>query len=232
MNKTSIYIMMLLAGYFLSSCKLFQKTADTEKEEFVLENIKDSVSYALGASIAGNLKSQGIDSLNTDAFVKGVQHAIGEDSLFIASDEANSFLREYFNTMQERKEKAALEEERKFMEKNAEREEVTVTESGLQYEVLEEGDGKQPEKTDRVKVHYHGTLLDGEVFDSSVERGPPSEFALNRVIKGWTEGLQLMKEGAKYKFYIPSELGYGKRGSGNIGPNETLIFEVELIEVK
>lgn len=119
-----------------------------------------------------------------------------------------------------------------FLDKNAKRAEVTVTSSGLQYEVQEEGNGKSPSATDIVRCHYEGRLIDGTVFDSSYKRGEPSEFALNQVIKGWTEGLQLMKEGSKYRFYIPYYLAYGTRGVGNIPPYAALIFDVELIEVK
>ena len=118
-----------------------------------------------------------------------------------------------------------------FLAENGKRDEVTTTESGLQYEVLEEGDGAQPTRQDQVTVHYKGELLDGTVFDSSYDRGEPATFPLNRVIPGWTEGLQLMKVGAKYKFYIPSELGYGSRDQGKIPPNSTLIFQVELLSI-
>lgn len=128
---------------------------------------------------------------------------------------------------------AAAEAGKKFLEQNGQREGVITTDSGLQYEVLEAGEGKSPKASDEVTVHYTGTLLDGEVFDSSVERGQPVTFPLNNVIPGWTEGVQLMKTGAKYKFFIPSELAYADRGAGGkIGPNETLIFDVELIEIK
>ena len=125
-----------------------------------------------------------------------------------------------------------LKKGQEYLAENAKREGVTVTNSGLQYEVLQEGEGKSPSATDVVKCHYEGRLIDGTVFDSSYKRGEPSEFALNQVIKGWTEGLQLMKEGSKYRFYIPYYLAYGSRGVGNIPPYAALIFDVELIEVK
>lgn len=229
--RIAIFLLSVLVLFSVSSCKLFQKKGQVE-EEFRLNNATDSVSYALSSSIAGNLKTQGVDSISEEAFLKGLQHAMNEDSLFLTSQESNAYLREYFNTMQERKAKEAKEKAEAYFEELRENENIKHTESGLHYEVLKEGDGKKPAASDKVKVHYHGTLTNGEVFDSSVERGPPTEFGLNRVIKGWTEGLQLMKEGSKYKFYIPADLGYGERGSGQkIGPNEILIFEVELLEI-
>lgn len=224
-------LFMILTLFALSSCSLFQKKGKVD-EEFALNDAVDSVSYALSSSIAGNLKTQGVDSISEEAFLKGLQHAMSDDSLFLTAQQSNAYLREYFNTMQERKAKEAKEKAAAFFDELKENEAIKFTESGLHYEILEEGEGKKPKASDKVKVHYHGTLTNGEVFDSSVERGVPSEFGLNRVIKGWTEGLQLMKEGSKFKFYIPSELGYGERGSGqSIGSNEILIFEVELIEV-
>ncbi len=225
---------IVLSAFFaavLSSCSIFRKSGETQ-EEFTLKNATDSVSYALSSSIAGNLKTQGVDSISEEAFLKGLQDAMNGDSLFLSAQESNAYLREYFNTMQERKAREAKEKAEAFFEELRENENIKHTESGLHYEVLQKGDGEKPQASDKVKVHYHGTLTSGEVFDSSVDRGPPAEFGLNRVIKGWTEGLQLMNEGSKYKFYIPSELGYGERGSGQkIGPNEILIFEVELLEI-
>lgn len=230
--RASLLFLPLVLLFFATSCKLFQKSGSTEEEAFQLKNATDSVSYALSSSIAGNLKTQGVDSISEEAFLKGLQHAMSGDSLFLTSQESNAYLREYFNTMQERKAKQAKEKSEAFFVELRENENIKHTESGLHYEVLKEGGGEKPKASDKVKVHYHGTLTSGEVFDSSVDRGPPSEFGLNRVIKGWTEGLQLMNEGSKYKFYIPSELGYGERGSGQkIGPNEILIFEVELLEI-
>lgn len=204
-----------------------------ESEGFNLSNEKDSVSYSLGVNIATNIKNQGFDSINTAALAKAVEDVYGDAELAISEQEAGEYINNYFRAMQEKKQAAAAEEGQQFLAENAKRPEVTTTESGLQYEVLKEGDGPKPEATDKVTVHYHGTLVDGTVFDSSVERGQPATFPLNGVIKGWTEGLQYMPVGSKYKFYIPSDLAYGPRGAGGkIGPNATLIFEVELLSIE
>jgi FKBP-type peptidyl-prolyl cis-trans isomerase len=142
------------------------------------------------------------------------------------------FLNQYFGELRQQKAQGNLEKGQAFLEENKTLSGVIELESGLQYKVIEEGTGRSPKENDRVKVHYTGKLLSGEVFDSSLDRGQPAEFALKGVIKGWTEGLQHMKEGGKYELYIPADLAYGQRGGGQtIGPNETLIFEVELLEV-
>ena len=155
------------------------------------------------------------------------------NELAISEEEANVILQEYFQNLANKALEANSEAGKAFLAENAKREEVTTTASGLQYEVLLEGEGDSPKATDEVTVHYHGTLIDGSVFDSSVERGQPATFPVNGVIPGWIEALQLMKPGAKYKLFIPSDLAYGERGAGQmIGPNSTLIFEVELISIK
>lgn len=195
---------------------------------------KDSASYALGASIANNLSSRnGVQDLNYNAFVKGMKDVFEDQELKLEGAKQQTVIRSYLTALQNERSQKNLEEGQAFLEENKAKEEVQVTESGLQYKVIEEGKGASPDANDTVRVHYTGTNIDEEIFDSSVERGEPVKFPVGRVIPGWTEGLQLMKEGAKYKFFIPSELAYGERAprGGKIEPNQTLIFEVELLEV-
>ncbi len=192
----------------------------------------DSVSYALGVILSGNLKSQGFDQVNAEELAKGFQESISGTATLDAAA-ANAILQSFMQQKQELAGAEARKDGEEFLAKNAERPEVTVTDSGLQYEVLQEGSGASPTATETVEVHYHGTLIDGTVFDSSVDRGETIEFPLNRVIPGWTEGVQLMKEGAKYRFFIPFNLAYGPRGSApKIPPYAALIFDVELFKVK
>ena len=205
-----------------------------ETEAFNLNNEIDSVSYSLGVNIANNIKSQGFEDINPAAMAKAIEDVYTEGSeTMISPEEAGNFLNSYFQSMQAKKTAEANKEGAAFLEKNGARPEVTTTASGLQYEVLTEGNGPKPTAEDKVTVHYHGTLTNGEVFDSSVDRGEPATFPLNGVIKGWTEGLQYMGVGSKYKFVIPSDLAYGERGAGGkIGPNATLVFEVELLSIE
>jgi len=193
----------------------------------------DSVAYALGHSVGGNLKTQFPD-VNPDIITQAILEAFNgkENKLFENSQAADTYIRNYLKEASEKKAVVNKEKGEAFLAKNASKSGVKVTESGLQYEVMKEGAGEKPTAESTVKVHYHGTTIDGEVFDSSVDRGEPTTFPLNGVIKGWTEGVQLMTVGSKYKFYIPSELAYGARAAGaKIGPNSTLIFEVELLEI-
>lgn len=200
----------------------------------------DKVSYALGLGIGQQLAQMGASDLCIDDFAAAIKDVIAGNELKVSHRDAQSLVQEYFMKKEEKlnaekaeKGKAAKAEGEKFLEENAKKEGVTALPSGLQYTVIKEGDGKKPKATDTVKCHYEGFLVDGTVFDSSVQRGEPAEFALNQVIAGWTEGLQLMQEGAKYRFFIPYLLGYGASGAGNaIPPYAALIFDVELIEVK
>lgn len=212
--------------------KLKAQITELEKEVKVdMEDEKQKLSYALGANIAQSLMSQGLDDLDTEVFLKGMNDA-KNDSSQMSDQEAQMVIQTVMQKKQEAKAEEATKEGREFLAKNATREEVTVTPSGLQYEVLVEGNGPKPTSSDKVKVHYHGTLLDGTVFDSSVSRGEPIEFPVTGVIQGWVEALQLMPMGSKWKLYIPYDLAYGERGAGGkIGPYSTLIFEVELLEV-
>ena len=195
-----------------------------------LKNEVDSFSYAFGVLIGNNLKMSGINEINYKKLSKGAESVADDESAFTV-EQAMTIMREYENKARKKVGEASLKKGKEFLEKNKERDGVVELPSGLQYEILVDAEGPKPLETDKVTTHYHGTLIDGTVFDSSVDRGEPIQFGLNRVIKGWTEGLQLMSVGAKYKFYIPPELAYGDKGAGTIGPNETLIFEVELISI-
>lgn len=231
MKFGKLLVMGGIAFGALSACNSSKNSMETEG--FNLKNEMDSVSYSLGVNIANNVKSQGFENLNADAIAKAFEDVYGEGEPLMSNEECTNIINGYFQTMQAQKTEAATAEGQNFLTENGKRPEVTTTASGLQYEVLTEGTGPKPVATDNVTVHYTGTLLNGEVFDSSVERGQPATFPLNGVIKGWTEGVQLMSVGSKYKFYIPSELAYGPRGAGGkIGPNATLIFEVELISIE
>lgn len=192
----------------------------------------DSVSYSLGLSIGHNLVQQGLDDLNDDLFVQGVMTVLEGAEEHLTQEQSQDILVKYFRSLQEKQQQANVEAGKSFLEDNKKREGVVALESGLQYEILKEGSGTKPKATDKVRTHYHGTLIDGTVFDSSVERGQPAEFPVNGVIKGWQEALQLMPVGSKWKLYVPPHLAYGERGAGGvIGPNATLIFEVELLEI-
>ena len=199
----------------------------------------DKVSYALGLGIGSQLKSMGADSLNIDDFAQAIKDTISGAELKVSHKESQQIVQEFFKE-QEAKQRAqaaengkvAREEGEKFLAENAKKDGVQVTESGLQYSVIKEGTGKSPKATDTVVCHYEGFLTNGTVFDSSIQRGEPATFGLQQVIAGWTEGLQLMQEGAKYRFFIPYLLAYGEGGAGAaIPPYAALIFDVELIEV-
>jgi FKBP-type peptidyl-prolyl cis-trans isomerase len=196
------------------------------------EEIK-AVSYCVGMSIAESLKQQDLDKITPEVLAEAVKDVFAGDEPKYSPNEANSIIQSYINTMNESKFGAVKEEGEAFLADNAKKDGVTTTASGLQYEVVSEGEGKNPAATDNVKVHYHGTLIDGTVFDSSVQRGEPATFGVHQVIPGWTEALQLMKAGSKYRLYIPQNLAYGAtpHPGGAIKPYMTLIFDVELLEV-
>ena len=199
----------------------------------------DKVSYALGLGIGQQLSQMGASELNIDDFAQAIKDVIAGAELKVQHREAQQIVQDYFahqeqkiNAQRAEQGKAQKEAGEKYLAENAKKEGVITTKSGLQYKVLTEGNGKQPTAKDTVKCHYEGFLIDGTVFDSSVQRGEPATFPLQQVIAGWTEGLQLMKEGAKYRFFIPYRLGYGEGGAGaSIPPFATLIFDVELIQV-
>lgn len=192
----------------------------------------DKLSYALGLSMGNNFKSSGIAALSVDDFARGVQAVYENAKPEMTYDEAKQIVNDYFTRLQQEVEERNLRAGEAFLAENKKRAGVVTLPSGLQYEVLAEGKGRRPSATDRVQCHYHGTLIDGTMFDSSVQRGTPAVFGVNQVIPGWVEALQLMPEGSRWKLYIPSELAYGKRGAGgSIAPNSALVFEVELIKI-
>lgn len=191
-----------------------------------------NISYALGMNIAQNLANSGLEKLDEAAFISGLKAVLSGGQTDMSVDEANGLLQTFFTQLENKKHEAAIAEGKVFLEKNAKREEVVTLASGLQYEVIKSGDGVRPQATDKVKCHYHGTLIDGTVFDSSVQRGEPAVFPVNGVIQGWVEALQLMQVGSKWRLFVPSDLAYGSRGAGGaIGPHTTLIFEVELLAI-
>ncbi|MBC8110161.1 MAG: FKBP-type peptidyl-prolyl cis-trans isomerase [Verrucomicrobia bacterium] len=194
----------------------------------------DSVSYCMGISIAQNVKNQGLDSINADAFAKGMQQFYASDSLLVSPEKANEFLQGYFSQLYQVRVEKQKAEGRKFLEANKTKPGVVTTASGLQYQIVTEGTGPKPKATDRITAHYAGTLIDGKEFDSSIKRGQPATFGVTEVITGWTEALQLMPVGSKWKLFIPSELGYGEQGSGRgvIPPHATLIFDIELLGIE
>ncbi|MBV6655378.1 MAG: FKBP-type peptidyl-prolyl cis-trans isomerase [Mameliella sp.] len=193
----------------------------------------DQLSYALGVLLAQNLQNQGFDNLDEASMNAAIHDVLAGNEPKLTPEEANKVIQDYMQEKQKAQHADAIKKGEDFLAENAKREGIKVTESGLQYEVLKEGTGEKPSASSKVSVHYHGTLIDGTVFDSSVERGEPTSFGVNQVIKGWTEALQLMPQGSKWKLYIPADLAYGPRGAGGkIGPYETLIFEVELLEIQ
>ena len=199
----------------------------------------DKLSYALGIGIGSQLAGMGAKGLNIDDFAQAVKDVISGTPLKVDNAEAQSLVQAFFQEQEEKQRAAAAEAGKvakaageSFLAENAKKEGVVVLPSGLQYQVLKEGNGKKPSATDQVKCHYEGTLIDGTIFDSSYQRNEPATFGLNQVIAGWTEGVQLMSEGSKYRFFIPYNLAYGERGAGaQIPPFAALVFDVELLKV-
>lgn len=192
----------------------------------------EKISYALGISLGNNLKSSGFSQIDTQRLADGIKHVIENETLEMSLKEAQAVVNAYFQQLQEQAFANNIREGKEFLSENAKRPEVKTTATGLQYEILNQGTGTTPKASDTVQVHYHGTLISGEVFDSSVQRGEPATFGVTQVIQGWVEALQLMPVGSKWKLYIPAELAYGEQGAGQlIGPHTSLIFEVELLDI-
>ncbi|MDY3914571.1 MAG: FKBP-type peptidyl-prolyl cis-trans isomerase [Phocaeicola sp.] len=189
-------------------------------------------SYAIGLGIGQNLIAMGAKDINVEDFAQAIRDVIEGNNTAISHTEARDIVNAYFQELETKRNAENIELGKRFLEANKGKEGIITLPSGLQYEVITEGNGKQPQATDRVRCHYEGTLIDGTIFDSSVKRGEPAVFGVNQVIAGWVEALQLMKEGAKWRLFIPSDLAYGAHGAGElIAPHSTLIFEVELLEV-
>lgn len=192
----------------------------------------NELSYSLGVSVGLNLKDQGFEVNSVEDFTKAMNDVLMGNDLAIPAEKVNEIVNNYFQELQAKKAAEMQEGQKTFFEENGKREEVTTTESGMQYEVFTEGAGEKPAPTDKVTVHYHGTLIDGTVFDSSVQRGEPTSFPVNGVITGWQEALTLMTVGSKWRVFLPSELAYGAQGAGNaIPPHSPLVFDIELISI-
>lgn len=229
-NNKVVILLTTIVG--LASCNLVQPTTATVNAS-QLKTQNDSVSYVLGVSMAENIKNQGVGKLNNELLNAGVNNTLDGKEPMLTEAERNEVLKTYFNNIKLIKEKEAKAEETAFLAANKKKPNVVELPSGLQYKMLTKGTGTtKPSTTNRVSVHYTGRLIDGTVFDSSVQRGQPATFGVTQVIKGWTEALQLMRVGDKLELYIPSDLGYGARGAGkDIKPYSLLIFEVELLEI-
>ena len=224
MNQT-VQLLIVSFSIVLSSCSnnATDKTPETEMEK---------VSYSLGVNVATGVKAQGLDTIDANAVAKAFKDVFEGNDLDISEEESMEVLQAYFGKLQAAAQEKAGKEGETYLAKNAEKEGVITTESGLQYEVLTEGKGEKPTAADQVTVHYHGMLTDGTVFDSSVDRGEPAKFGVTQVIPGWVEALQLMSVGDKWKLTIPADLAYGDQGAGGmIGPGSTLVFQVELLGI-
>ena len=213
-------------------CVLTLSTYSQNKFNIKSKTEMEKVSYSLGVNVATGVKAQGLETIDANAVAKAFKDVFSGNKLDVSEEESMQVLQDYFGKLAAEKSAKAGEEGAEYLAENGTKEGVKTTESGLQYEVISVGNGEKPTAEDQVTVHYHGMLTDGTVFDSSVDRGEPAQFGVTQVIAGWTEALQLMSVGDKWKLTIPSSLAYGDKGAGGlIGPGETLVFEVELIGI-
>ncbi|MGC8824259.1 MAG: FKBP-type peptidyl-prolyl cis-trans isomerase [Bacteroidales bacterium] len=218
---------LLLIFFLCTSTGIFAQ----KNKPIQLKNELDTVSYSLGSVLGQSLKSAGITQLNEALFLQAIKDALTDKELLFSQQQVNTIMQNYMMKLHQAKAQKNLEEGKKFLAENSKKEGVVTLPSGLQYKILKEGEGQSPTINDEVTCHYRGTFIDGRVFDSSYDRGEPARFAVNGVIKGWTEALQLMKPGSKWMLYIPADLGYGEQNVPGIEPNSVLIFEVELLSV-
>lgn len=238
MKKTVLLLLAFAPFIAFSQSKPAPKTAPKKPVTAApaainpLKNQVDSVSYAIGLSIAHNLKSQGFDNVNLAALQKAMDETLKGKPTSIDPMQGNSIIQRYFQDLQSKKYAAVKGASEKYLADNKTKPGVVTLPSGLQYQVMKAGDGPKPTTSDKVKVHYHGTLIDGTVFDSSVNRNDPAVFGVTQVIQGWVEALQLMSVGSKWKLSIPYNLAYGEQGTGGIPPFSALIFEVELLGIE
>jgi len=224
--------LILVAAFTVCSFTSCDGQKKSKSGETKITTMVDSVSYGIGATIGRNLQKDGLDSIDVDLLARGIREVFEGKELAMTPEAAQASIQAYVQGIQAKKSEVSVAAGKKFLEDNAKKPGIITLPSGLQYQVIKEGTGPKPGPEDKVTTHYHGTLVNGKVFDSSVDRGQPVSFAVNGVIPGWTEALQLMPVGSKWKLFIPSNLAYGERGAGgDIGPNETLIFDVELISI-
>ncbi len=234
--------MKILNGLFLVAISVMAISCNSggASKATSLDSDIDKLAYSIGVSVGQNLKKDNLKDINTNLISQAISEVINEETTLVTFEESQKIIQEHFRKRQQEQDADRqaqggenLQKGQAFLEANKAKEGVVTLPSGLQYQIMKEGTGPKPTATDRVKTHYHGTLIDGTVFDSSVDRGTPATFGVSQVIKGWTEALQLMPEGSKWKLFIPAELAYGARGSGpKIGPNSALVFEVELLEIE
>jgi FKBP-type peptidyl-prolyl cis-trans isomerase FklB len=224
--------MKKIALLILVSVLMIAESSAQRGKKNRLENVTDSVSYAIGISFANSMKNLKIPELNLEKIYMAIEDAMETSETKLTASESQQIIQAYMTELKEYQIKENLINANEFLEENRKREGVIVLPSGLQYEVLLEGTGESPVSSSKVTTHYKGTLLDGSVFDSSYDRGEPIDFQLGRVIKGWQEALKLMKPGAKWKLYIHPDLGYGERVTESIPANSLLIFEIELLSVE
>lgn len=226
MNLKKSLLPVLAAAFMVASCN-----AQNKKTDIKMSSTIDSVSYGLGVAIGNNLKNSGFDSVKVDIMSQALKEVF-EGKATMKQEDADKIIQGYMAEKEKMKGQENVAKGKAFLEENKKKAGVQTTASGMQYIVMKEGTGSKPGLNDKVTTHYHGTLIDGTVFDSSVERGQPASFPVSGVIPGWTEALQMMPVGSKWKLFLPSELAYGERGAGGkIGPNSVLVFEVELLSI-